>query len=67
MRRKLDTLRGRRIFATRKAIVEPALGWIKHILGFRSFSMRGLHKARGEWFLVCSVINLRRMAKLTAA
>lgn len=67
MRRKLAGERGRRIFAARKAIVEPALGWIKNILGFRSFSMRGLHKAVGEWCLVCAVINLRRMATLTAA
>jgi hypothetical protein len=47
MRRKLAGERGRRIFAARKAIVEPALGWIKNILGFRSFSMRGLHQAVG--------------------
>jgi IS5 family transposase len=67
MRRKLAGERGRRIFAARKAIVEPALGWIKNILGFRSFSMRGLHQAVGEWCLVCAVINLRRMATLTAA
>lgn len=67
MRHKLGTATGRRIFATRKAIVEPALGWIKNVLGFRSFSMRGLRKAAGEWCLICSVMNLRRMATLIAA
>jgi hypothetical protein len=39
-------------------------GWIKNVLGFRQFSMRGLEKARAEWQLVCAALNLRRMAKL---
>ena len=47
-------------------IVEPVYGWIKHVLGFRAVSMRGLAKAKGEWSLVCLVVNLRRMATLAA-
>jgi len=66
MRDKLSRVPGRKLFATRKAIVEPAFGWIKQVLGFRSFSMRGLTKAVGEWYLICAVVNLRRMAALTA-
>ena len=58
---KLRTDDGRRRFKRRKAIVEPPLGWIKHVLGFRAFSMRGRRKTAGEWSLVCLVMNLRRM------
>lgn len=63
---KLRSDDGRRRFKRRKAIVEPPLGWIKHVLGFRAFSMRGHRKAAGEWSLVCLVMNLRRM-RLVAA
>lgn len=64
---KLRSEQGRQRFKRRKAIVEPVYGWIKHVLGFRSFSMRGIAKAKGEWNLICLVINLRRMATLAAA
>ncbi len=58
---KLRTEEGRQRFKRRKAIVEPPLGWIKHVLGFRAFSMRGHRKTAGESSLVCLVMNLRRM------
>jgi len=64
MGRKLRTDEGRRRFKRRKAIVEPVYGWIKQVLGFRAVSMRGLAKAKGEWSLVCLVLNVRRMATL---
>jgi len=31
--------------------VEPVIGIIKEILGFRQFSFRGLKKVTGEWCL----------------
>jgi hypothetical protein len=34
------------------------------VLGFRQFSMRGMHKVQAEWKLVCAALNLRRMANL---
>jgi transposase len=61
---KMRSEEGRKRFKRRKAIVEPVYGWIKHALGFRAFSMRGIAKAKGEWALVCLVINLRRFAAL---
>jgi transposase len=64
---KLKSEQGRKRFKRRKVIVEPVYGWIKQVLGFRSFSMRGITKARGEWNLVCLVINLRRLAALRVA
>ena len=67
MHRKLKTRRGRTRYRKRKHIAEPVFGWIKSVLGFRSFGMRGIEKARGEWALVCLAINLRRMSKLQTA
>jgi len=39
-------------------------GWIKRVLGFRQFSVRGLKNASGEWDLVCLATHLRRMRLL---
>ena len=61
MARKLETKRGRRRFKRRKVIVEPVFGWVKHVLGFRSFSLRGHDKVTAEWDLVCLATNLRRV------
>jgi hypothetical protein len=47
-----------------KHIVEPVFGWVKRVLGFRAFSLRGLRKVAGEWSLVCMALNLRRMATM---
>ena len=47
MARKLATLRGRRLYARRKAIVEPVFGQIKHAGGFRQFLRRGLARPGG--------------------
>ncbi|MGA9115548.1 MAG: IS1182 family transposase [Bacteroidota bacterium] len=63
MRRKVRTLKGRRVYARRKAIVEPPIGQIKHALGFRQFNLRGHPKVRAEWFLVSTVHNLRKLFK----
>ncbi len=51
-------------YRRRKAIVEAPNGWIKALLGFRQFSLRGFRKAKAEWQLVCLALNLRRMAYL---
>jgi transposase len=62
MQRKLRSKRGRKIYKKRKHVVEPVLGWIKSVIGFRQFSLRGLEKVNAEWTLVCAATNLRRMA-----
>ena len=64
MLKKLATKRGRARYRSRKAIVEPVFGWVKRVLGFRAFSLRGLRKVAGEWKLVCMALNLRRMATM---
>jgi transposase len=64
MKRKLATLHGRRLYARRKAIVEPVFGQIKHARGFRQFLRRGLGRVQQEWALICTAHN---MLKLYAA
>lgn len=64
MRAKLKTKKGRAHYRRRKHIVEPVFGWVKRVLGFRAFSLRGLRKVAGEWSLVCLALNLRRMATM---
>ncbi len=58
---------GKARYRRRKAIVEPVIGWIKHVLGFRRFSVRGEANACGEWTLVCLAVNLKRFHRLQAA
>ncbi len=62
MARALKSEAGKAAYRRRKAIVEAPNGWIKSVLGFRQFSLRGLQKVRAEWRLVCLAMNLRRMA-----
>ncbi len=64
MQRKLDTPQGHDTYAQRKWLVEAPIGWIKRILGFRQFGMRGLGPVQGEWDLVCLALNVKRLHRL---
>lgn len=64
MAHKLQTAIGKAIYRLRKSTVEPVIGIIKEVLGFRQFSLRGLLKAAGEWTLVCLAYNLKRFHTL---
>lgn len=61
---KLKTEIGKAIYAARKCTVEPVIGMIKEVLGFRQFSLRGEEAAAGEWCLVCLAFNLKRLHRL---
>ncbi len=63
---RLQTDIGRAIYGLRKMTVEPVIGIIKEVLGFRQFSLRGLMAAAGEWGLVCLAFNLKRLHTLLA-
>jgi hypothetical protein len=67
MAAKLQTDKGQGAYRKRKWIAEPPNGWIKNVLGFRQFSMRGLHRVQAEFKLVCLALNLRRMCTLQVA
>ena len=61
MGEKLASAKGRAQYAKRKWISEAPNGWIKEVMGFRRFSLRGVEKVRGEWHLVCLALNIKRM------
>ena len=67
MAAKLATTAGRVQYAQRKWLSEAPNGWIKEVLGFRRFSLRGLDQVRGEWNLVCLALNIKRLQGLQAA
>jgi hypothetical protein len=62
---KLKTTLGKAIYGARKCTVEPVIGIIKEVLGFRQFSLRGELAAAGEWCLVCLAFNLKRFHTLS--
>ena len=61
MRRRLTTRSGRTKYARRTHLVEPAIGWLKKVVGFRQFSLRGAAKVAGEFKLACMALNIRRL------
>ena len=61
MRRTLHTTHGRRLYARRKAIVEPVFGQIKQGRGYRQFLLRGMRQVRGEWALICTTHNVLKL------
>jgi len=48
MKHRLQTRAGKTLYALRKSIVEPVIGIIKSVMGFRQCSLRGLAKVKGE-------------------
>ena len=67
MAARLASADGKDRYRWRKAIVEPVFGWIKEVLGFCRFSLRGEGKARGEWNVVCLALNLKRFHRIRMA
>jgi transposase len=61
MARKLRTKQGRQMYAKRKGMIEPIFGQLKHVLGFRQFSLRGLASMRAEWRLMATVHNVLKL------
>jgi len=61
MRHRLQTKDGRAIYGQRKATIEPRFGNIKSVHGFRQFSLRGYENVAGEWQIMGSAYNLKRM------
>ena len=61
MRRKLRTKKGKKVYARRKAIVEPVFGQMKEVRGLRRFLLRGLRKVQAEWDLWCATHNLLKL------
>lgn len=64
MKHRHTTQAGKALYGLRKQTVEPVFGIIKHVMGFRQFSMRGIEKITGEWALVTLAWNIKRMSVL---
>ncbi len=61
MRHQVRTPEGRRLYARRKAVVEPVFGHVKECRGYRRFLLRGFDGVAGEWSLLCTVHNLLKL------
>jgi len=58
---KLKSEIGKLVYGLRKSTVEPTIGIVKEVLGFRQFSLRGSMAVAGEWCLVCLAYDLKRL------
>ena len=67
MAHRLQTPDGKALYAKRKCIPEPVFGIIKSAMGFPQFLLRGLENVQGEWSLVTTAWNVKRMFSLRAA
>ena len=66
MVRSLRTLKGKRLYAKRKGIVEPVFGQIKHVRGFRQLLRSGFVNGKQEWAMVCTAHNILKLRKAMA-
>ncbi len=64
MRQKLRSPTGRRLYARRKALVEPVWGVLKQQRGMRQFRLRGLVKVGTELAWAALAYNLTRLHRL---
>lgn len=54
------------LYKLRQQTVEPVLGIIMSMLGFRQFRLRGRARVSLEWTLVCPAYNRKRLHRLQA-
>jgi len=52
------------IYSRRMPTVEKIFGYIKEVINFKRFPLRGMEKVEVLWHLLCTVYNLRRMYTL---
>lgn len=52
------------LYRKRQEINEHIFGTIKRIWGFSYTSLKGLKKVNGEWSLIMTVYNIKRMARI---
>ena len=61
MAQKMKTERAKKHYRKRKYLGEPPFAWIKSVMGFDRFSLRGFDNVTSEWNLACLAANLKRM------
>lgn len=63
MRVKVDSARGRAIYARRMGIIEPVFGHTQQ-RGLRRFTLRGKAKVDTQWKLFCIVHNVAKLQRI---
>ena len=66
MAKKMKTQRAEKHYRKRKYLGEPPFAWIKSVMGFDQFSLRGIDNVTSEWNLACLAVNLKRMHRKMA-
>lgn len=61
MQEKLVSESGKKEYEKRMYSVEPVFVDMKHNRGYRQFLLRSLKKVRGEFALMCTVHNIRKI------
>lgn len=61
---RFEQVEGRQIYERRKARVEHPFGYVKKIIGFGQFSLKGRQGAQAEAAVVATCFNLTRMINL---
>jgi transposase len=61
MARKLRTKTGAKVYARRKAIVEPVFGQMDTVQDARQLRLRGKAAARAQWRFNCAIHNLLKL------
>ena len=64
---RLRTPDGMATYRRRGHIAETPHGHVKHNMGIRTLTRRGLPRATTEWKLICATFNLTRLLRLLAA
>jgi len=57
-RQKQTTAKNCALLRKRKEIAELPFARLKHLLGFRRWTVRGLENVRAQWALLCATLNL---------
>jgi hypothetical protein len=61
MKRKIDTVLGRMMYAKRLGTVEPVFGNARN-KGMNRFTLRGKKKVNAQWKLFTMVLNIEKVA-----
>jgi transposase len=60
-KQKIANESARTLLRQRGALIERVFGWVKEQYGLRRLRSCGLENAKAEWYLACTVYNLRKI------
>lgn len=64
MRRKIDSVEGRRLYGRRLGTVEPVFGHLRTHKRLDRFTLRSKLKVNAQWLLYCLVHNITKLMKI---